>query len=85
MTLFKKINKKGDRKMQVNIKNLKKLIDEKYRGNNSFFADEAQINRCYLSQLLNGSISNNSPKICNDIIKYCEKNNLDFKEYIFLD
>lgn len=71
--------------MQVNIENLKKLIDEKYRGNNSFFADEAHINRSYLSQLLNGSISNNSPKICNDLIKYCEKNNLNFKEYIFLD
>lgn len=71
--------------MQVKIKNLKKLIDEKYRGNKSFFADEAQIDRSYLSQLLNGSISSNSPKMCNAIIRYCEKNNLDFKDYIFLD
>lgn len=71
--------------MKVNISNLRNFIKKKYRGNNSFFADEAQISRSYLSQLLNGSISNNSPKICNAIIRYCEKNNIDYKEFISLE
>lgn len=71
--------------MKVNLKNLKKLIDEKYRGNQSFFADEAKIERSYLNQMLNENVSLSSPKICNSIIMYCEKNKLNFKDYIFLE
>ena len=71
--------------MRVNIPNLNKLIKEKFRGNRTFFAETIEINRSYLNQILNNKIENNSSKICNAIIKYCEKNNLDYKEYIFLD
>lgn len=71
--------------MRVNIPNLTNLIKEKYRGNQSFFAEEAEIDRCYLNQILNGKVQNNSPKICNKIIRYCEKNNLNYTDYIFLD
>ncbi|MBQ8292378.1 MAG: hypothetical protein IJX78_01070 [Bacilli bacterium] len=71
--------------MRVNVSNLSSLIDKKYRGNQSFFAEEAEIDRCYLNQLLNGKIDSNSPKICNKIIRYCEKNNLNYKDFIFLE
>ena len=71
--------------MKINIQKLQKLIKEKYRGNQTFFAEDVNIDRSYLNQLLNGKITNNSPKVCNAVINYCEKNNLDYKEYIFLD
>lgn len=71
--------------MRVNIFNLSSLIDKKYRGNQSFFADDAELDRSYFNQLMNGKIDSNSPKICNKIIRYCEKNNLDYKDYIFLE
>lgn len=70
--------------MRVNILNLSKFIKKKYRGNQSFFAKEAEIDRSYFNLLMNGKIDNSSPKICNGIIRYCEKNNLNYKDYIFL-
>lgn len=70
--------------MKVNISNLSNLIEDRYRGNQTFFAEEAGIDRSYLNQLMNGKIESNSPKICNCIIRYCEKNNLNYKDYIFL-
>lgn len=71
--------------MRINIPSLIKLIDEKYRGNQTYFAEEAKIDRSYLNQILNGKVSNNSSKICNKIIRYCERNNLNYKDYIFLE
>ncbi len=71
--------------MKINIQKLQELIEEKYRSNQTFFAEDADIDRSYLNQLLNGKITNSSPKICNAIINYCEKNKLDYREYIFLD
>lgn len=71
--------------MRVNIVNLNKLIKERFRGNKTFFAEILEIDRCYLNQILNGKINNNSSKVCNAIIKFCERNNLDYKDYIFLE
>lgn len=71
--------------MRVNVINLNKLIKEKFRGNQTFFAETAKIDRGYLNQILNNRTSNNSPKICNAIIKFCENNNLNYKDFIFLD
>lgn len=71
--------------MRVNVSSLSNLIEQKYRGNQSFFAEDAGIDRSYLNQLLNGKIDSDSPKICNNIIRYCEKNNLNYKDYIFLE
>lgn len=71
--------------MRVNISNLNKLIEEKFRGNQTFFAETIDIDRSYLNQVLNNKVDNNSSKICNAIIRYCEKNNLNYKKYISLD
>ena len=71
--------------MRINIQKMQELIKKKYRGNQTFFAEEADIDRSYLNQLLNGKITDNSPKICNAMISYCIKNKLDYKDYIFLN
>lgn len=69
--------------MKVNVPNLQKFIEENYRGNKSFFAEEAKIERSYFNQLMKGRIKNTSPKICNAIIRYCEEKNLNYKDFIF--
>lgn len=69
--------------MKVNVPNLQKFIEENYRGNKSFFAEEAKIDRSYFNQLMNGRIKNDSPKICNAIIRYCEEKNLNYRDFIF--
>lgn len=71
--------------MKVNVINLNRLIEEKFRGNQTFFAETAKIDRSYLNQILNNRVSNNSPKVCNAIIKFCENNNLNYKDFIILE
>lgn len=71
--------------MKVNVINLNRLIEEKFRGNQTFFAETVKIDRSYLNQILNNRASNNSPKVCNAIIKFCEDNNLNYKDFIILE
>lgn len=71
--------------MKVNIEQLNTLLSERFRNNQSFMADTIGVDRRYLSGVLGKRVSSTSPKICNCIIKYCELNNLDYHNYIFLD
>ena len=71
--------------MKINVEKVKELIEDKFRGNLSFFAETIGIDRSYLHQIFNKQKNENSPKTCNAIIKYCEKNNLKYEDYIFLD
>ena len=73
-----------EKMMQLNIPAIKKLIDEKYRGNQAFFADEIGTSRTYLNLILNGRRNPNSSKACAHIITYCEKNNMNYKDLIIL-
>lgn len=71
--------------MKINVGKIEELINSKFRGNLSFFAETIGIDRSYLYQILHKQKNKNSPKVCNAIIKYCEKNNLKYEDYIFLD
>lgn len=70
--------------MKVNIENLQKLIDEKFDNNKTKFAETIGISREYISKILNEKENNDSSKLCNAIILFCESNNLNYKDYIFL-
>lgn len=71
--------------MRLNIEKIKELIKKKYRNNIAFFADEIGAERSYFTRILGGKVKSDSALICNKIIVYCEKENLDYKDYIFLD
>lgn len=71
--------------MKVNIEAVKELIKEKFRGNNSWFAEEIGMDATYVSTILNNPEKSKSDKLCNSLIRYCELHNLDFKKYIFLE
>lgn len=70
--------------MKLNIEKVNQLIAEDFRNNKSFFADEIGVDRAYLSTILNGNGKEDSPKVCNAIVNFCNNNSLDFKKYIFL-
>ena len=71
--------------MRLNIEKVKEFIANNYRNNQSFFADEIGVDRHYLNMLLNGKGNETSPKVCNAIIKFCEKKGYNYKDYIFLE
>lgn len=72
--------------MEVNISAINELIQKEYRGNQSWFASDININVSYLNEIINKRKSAKSNKLCLAIIKWCEKNKVNYKKYIiFLD
>lgn len=71
--------------MEVNIEKVKELIKEKFRGNQTFFAETIGIDRHYLNQILLKRQKPSSPKLCNAIIRYCIINKLKKEDYIFFN
>lgn len=69
--------------MEINIDELQKLINECYRGNQTWFAEEIGINPSYLNEILNKKKSAKSNKLCLAIIRWCDKNKDNYKKYIF--
>lgn len=70
----------------INTDKLKELINTKYRGNTTWFADELNINSSYLSTLLNKNQKIKSDKLTVSIILYCKNNKLNYKDFlIFLN
>lgn len=71
--------------MRVNIEAVKQLINAKFRGNKTWFAEAIKMDATYVTNILNNPEKSGSDKFCNSLIKFCELNNLDFKKYIFLE
>lgn len=72
--------------MEAKIEAISKLIGDRYRGNQSWFASDIGINISYLNEIINKRKSAKSNKLCTAIIKWCVKHNEDYKKYIiFLD
>lgn len=68
--------------MEVNIEEIKQLIEKDYRGNQTWFATDIGINVSYLNEILNMRKSSKSNKLCMAIIKFCEKTKRNYKKYI---
>lgn len=68
--------------MEVNIEAIQGLIDEKFRSNVSWFADEIQVDKTYVASILKHKRNAKSNKLIVGIINYCKKNNLNYENYI---
>lgn len=68
--------------MEANIEAINKLIQEEYRGNQSWFATDIGINISYLNEILNKRKSPQSNKLCLAIIRYCEKKRKNYKNFV---
>lgn len=63
---------------------LNNLVNENFRGNKSWFAEEIGVDTSYVNQVLNKKAIDHSPKMLKGFIRYCKNNNIDAKKYIFL-
>lgn len=68
--------------MQINIEAIRTLIQEKYRGNQTFFAEILSVDAHYFNQIMKGKQKASSPKTCRCVIEYCKNNNLEIDKYI---
>lgn len=69
--------------MRPNTKALKKLIDEKFNGNKAAFAREIGVERAQVSKIVRyGTYA--GAKFYGALIAYCERNGLDYRDYIII-
>lgn len=60
------------------------LLREKFNGNQSKMAETLGISRYQLNMIFKNNGKNAGKKIMGAIMKYCEENNYNYKDYIFL-
>ena len=70
--------------MEINMGAVNTLLREKFDNNQSKMAKELEISRYQLNMILNHNGKNAGKKVLGAIIKYCDKNNYNFRDYIFL-
>ena len=69
--------------MIPNIGELQKLVDEKFEGNKSAFAQAIGIERSQVSRILKDGTGAGA-MFFGGLMNYCEAVNLNFHQYIFL-
>lgn len=70
--------------MEINMGAFNTLLREKFNNNQSEMAKILNISRYQLNMVLNHNGKNAGKKIIGAIIKYCDENNYNFRDYIFL-
>lgn len=70
--------------MEINIIALKELLAERFNNNQTLFSQETGIERTHVNKVFNSDGKGAGANFCGAIIKYCDKNNIDYKKYIFL-
>lgn len=69
--------------MKPNVAKIEQLVNTSFNGNKAAFAKAIGVERSQISMLLNHGDGVGS-KFYGGLLAYCDKNSLDFKEYIFL-
>lgn len=70
--------------MEINMGAFNTLLREKFNNNQSEMAKALNISRYQLNMILNHNGKNAGKKVIGAVIKYCDSNNYNFKDYIFL-
>lgn len=70
--------------MQINIEELKKLLDEQFNGNQTVFAKEMGLERTHVNKVFKNNGKGAGSLFCGAIIKYCKEKNINYEKYIFL-
>lgn len=71
--------------MEINIEELEKLLKDKFKGNQSLFAEKTGIERSHVNKVFKNKGKGAGAIFCGAIIKYCNNNKMDYKKYIFLN
>ena len=70
--------------MNPNIQAIKSLIDNKFNGNKTAFAEEIGVNRSQISMIINQEGKGAGSIFYGGLFAYCDREGLNFREYIFL-
>lgn len=70
--------------MEINMGAFTTLLRERFNNNQAEMAKTLNINRHQLNMVLNHQGRNAGKKVIGAIIKFCDSNNYDFRDYIFL-
>lgn len=70
--------------MEVNIEALKKLLKERFQGNQTAFAEATGLERTHVNKVFKNGGKGAGAIFCGAVIKYCNENELNYQEYIFL-
>lgn len=70
--------------MKVNINALYELLETKFNGNQTAFAEATGLERTHVNKVFKNHGQGAGATFCGAIIKFCNENNLDYKKYIFL-
>ncbi len=70
--------------MEINMGAFKTLLREKFNNNQSEMSKSLGINRHQLNMILTHNGKNAGKKVIGAIIRYCDTNNYNFRDYIFL-
>ena len=70
--------------MEINMGAFNTLLRERFNNNQSEMAKALNISRYQLNMIINHNGKNAGKKIIGAIIKYCDSNNYNFRDYIFL-
>lgn len=70
--------------MELNIPAFKELLEERFEGNQAKMARILKVSKYQLNSIFKNGGKGAGKKILGAIIKYCDTNELDFHEYIFL-
>lgn len=71
--------------MIVNMGAIRVLLQEKFNGNKAEMARNFGISKYHIGQIFKSNGKCAGKKFIVGVIKYCEENNYDFKDYIFLN
>lgn len=70
--------------MYLNKERVRALMDEKAEGNYHEFARQLDLDVAHVHRVLNAN-SKAGAKFFGKLMRYCQKNGLDFQHYIFLE
>lgn len=70
--------------MEINMGAFNTLLREKFNNNQAEMARTLRISKYQLNIILNSNGKKAGKKVMGAIIKYCEDNGYNFKDYIFL-
>lgn len=71
--------------MEINIKELEKLLEEKFNGNQTMFSEAMHLERTHVNKVFRNKGKGAGAVFCGAVIKYCNDNGIDFQKYIFFN
>lgn len=69
--------------MEVVMEALEKLLNDKFEGNQTLFAQKLGLERTHVNKVFKSKGKGAGAVFCGAILKYCKDNNIDAEKYIF--